>query len=449
MRTICNTPLKSNGIKRIILILLVIVLTVGFVPAVNGSYADAYSGNVGYAGGYFSYDNANYMLTLVNEQRELYGLSALDMDYEMLDAAMIRAFECTQYFSHYRPDGSDPSSLCSKIYSENISWGRDAAGTMSGWMASAPHRGNILDPDYKSIGIGSFITSGGSPYWVLVFSYESAYNITWEYDGEGWNCYENGTKVKSKWINDGGEWYYIKSDGYMASNEWTKDSKGWMWMNSSGRISKSKWIKYKNEWYYLKSDGYMAADEWAKDSHGWMWMNSSGKISKSKWIKYEGEWYYLRADGYKAANEWAKDSKGWMWLDSDGKILKSSWIEDKGDFYYLKDDGYMAHDEWLEDDKGMRWLLTGGRVARSRWIYIDNEWYYTDSEGYKVTNAWASDSYGTCRLDENGMIMTDQWIELEDGRYYVGNDGYMVTGAQIIGGKSYLFDESGKLIEKP
>ena len=47
------------------------------------------------------------------------------------------------------------------------------------------------------------------------------------------------------------------------------------------------------------------------------------------------------------------------------------------------------------------------------------------------------------------MIMTDQWIELEDGRYYVGNDGYMVTGAQIIGGKSYLFDESGKLIENP
>ena len=109
----------------------------------------------------------------------------------------------------------------------------------------------------------------------------------------------------------------------------------------------------------------------------------------------------------------------------------------------------MAHDEWIEDDKGMRWLMTGGRAARSRWIYIDNEWYYTDSEGYKVTNAWASDSYGTCRLDENGMIMTDQWIELEDGRYYVGNDGYMVTGAQIIGGKSYLFDESGKLIENP
>ena len=116
MRTICNTPLKSNGIKRIILILLVIVLAVGFVPPLNNSYAYANSGTEDYGGGTISYVNAMYMLSLVNQERADYGLSALEMDSGMHEAAMLRAYECSYYFSHTRPDGSDPSSLNAKIY---------------------------------------------------------------------------------------------------------------------------------------------------------------------------------------------------------------------------------------------------------------------------------------------------------------------------------------------
>ena len=44
MRTSYNDTLKSNGIKRIILILLVTVLAVGFIPTVSGSYAYADDG---------------------------------------------------------------------------------------------------------------------------------------------------------------------------------------------------------------------------------------------------------------------------------------------------------------------------------------------------------------------------------------------------------------------
>ena len=102
MRTSYNNPLKSNGIKRIILILLVTVLIAAYVPVVNSSYAYADS---------YDYDNAYYMLSLVNQQRAAYGLSAVEMDSGMLDAAMTRAYECTYYFSHYRPDGGDASTL--------------------------------------------------------------------------------------------------------------------------------------------------------------------------------------------------------------------------------------------------------------------------------------------------------------------------------------------------
>ena len=49
-------------------------------------------------------------------------------------------------------------------------------------------------------------------------------------------------------------------------------------MNSSGKITKNKWVQSGGAWYYLKSNGYMAANEYAKDSSHTYWMNSSGKI---------------------------------------------------------------------------------------------------------------------------------------------------------------------------
>ena len=346
MKTSYNGPLKSNGIKRIILILLVTVLIVGFVPTVNGdcAYADSYN-----------YDNAYYMLSLVNQQRAAYGLSALEMDGGMLDAAMTRAYECSYYFSHYRPNGGDASSLNWKIYSENISWGMSADRTMSGWMDSYAHRDNILDSGYKSVGIGCYVTSGGTPYWAMVFSYEYADGSSgsssssssgsssssvsssssgssssggaadnsgatqstggaaapveepevkngWEHDGNGWGFYENDEKLTSQWVQDGDYWNYLKDDGYMAADEWVEDSDGLRWVDSEGKIVKGQWIEYDGNKYYLKSDGYMAAEEWLKSSKGLMWVDSEGLIVKGKWLKYGDTWYYLKSDGYVAGD---------------------------------------------------------------------------------------------------------------------------------------------------
>ena len=329
MRTSYNNPLKSNGIKRIILILLVTVLIAAYVPVVNSSYAYADS---------YDYDNAYYMLSLVNQQRAAYGLSAVEMDSGMLDAAMTRAYECSYYFSHYRPNGGDASSLNWKIYSENISWGMSADRTMSGWMDSYAHRDNILDSGYKSVGIGCYVTSGGTPYWAMVFSYEYAdgsgsssssssssssgsssgggasssvetpaveepvVKNGWEHDGNGWVFYENDEKLTSQWVQDGDYWNYLKDDGYMAADEWVEDSDGLRWVDSEGKIVKGQWIEYDGNKYYLKSDGYMAAEEWLKSSKGFMWVDSEGLIVKGKWLKYGDTWYYLKSDGYVAGD---------------------------------------------------------------------------------------------------------------------------------------------------
>jgi len=189
---------------------------------------------------------------------------------------------------------------------------------------------------------------------------------SWVKDSIGWRWkYADGTYASNQWLKDEGEWYYLKSNGYMAANAWAKDSHGWCWMGSNGKIVKSKWIKSGGEWYYLKSNGYMAANEWAKDSVGWCWLAASGKIVKKSWIKDKGEWYYLKPNGYMAANAWAKDSHGWCWMGSNGKIVKNKWIKTGGYWYYLKSNGYMAANEWAKDSVKWYWMKSNGRISGS------------------------------------------------------------------------------------
>lgn len=53
---------------------------------------------------------------------------------------------------------------------ENISNAPTAADSLDAWMHSPGHRENILNPDYREIGIGQGISPTGQTYWVQVFA---------------------------------------------------------------------------------------------------------------------------------------------------------------------------------------------------------------------------------------------------------------------------------------
>lgn len=120
------------------------------------------------------YTDAYEVLAIVNAEREKEGLSALVMDKDLLDAAMVRAAEIQLDFSHDRPTGDDCFTVLDKAWAENIAAGnRSASGTMNQWMNSAGHRANIMTASFKSIGIGCF-TQGSVKYWVQLFGVEEA-----------------------------------------------------------------------------------------------------------------------------------------------------------------------------------------------------------------------------------------------------------------------------------
>lgn len=117
------------------------------------------------------------VFALVNSERAKAGVAPLAWSDEIGKYASIRAEEISRFFSHTRPDGSDWYSLAPNIlHGENIAAGQPTAkDVMNSWMDSPGHKANILNPDYKYIGVG-YLKNVHSPvgytnYWVQLFSW--------------------------------------------------------------------------------------------------------------------------------------------------------------------------------------------------------------------------------------------------------------------------------------
>ncbi|HEY5197326.1 MAG TPA: CAP domain-containing protein [Solirubrobacteraceae bacterium] len=107
-------------------------------------------------------------LCLVNRARQAAGVAALAGNAALGRAAVGHSDQMVaeNYFDHVGPDGNGPTqrviaagfTRSTAVIAENIAAATmsDAtpAATVASWMASAGHRVNILDPDFRETGIG-------------------------------------------------------------------------------------------------------------------------------------------------------------------------------------------------------------------------------------------------------------------------------------------------------
>jgi uncharacterized protein YkwD len=117
---------------------------------------------------------------MINNARSEVGAAPLTLSAELCNAANIRAEETATSFSHTRPDGSSFSTVLDDIkYSgsracgENIAAGNSSvSATFDQWMNSQGHYENMMNKNYKYVGIGYYKTSMGYRfYWAQIFSY--------------------------------------------------------------------------------------------------------------------------------------------------------------------------------------------------------------------------------------------------------------------------------------
>jgi hypothetical protein len=122
------------------------------------------------------YAYAYEVLDLINVERAKVNADPLEMRADYLDAAMLRAAECALYFSHTRPNNENWYSVLQGggYMGENIAIGyMSPTAVVDGWMNSAGHRANILNKNYKYIGIGSFSNKSAGLSWAQCFTSEA------------------------------------------------------------------------------------------------------------------------------------------------------------------------------------------------------------------------------------------------------------------------------------
>ncbi|NEB41608.1 CAP domain-containing protein [Streptomyces sp. SID14515] len=118
------------------------------------------------------------VLALVNQERAKVGCSPLSTSAPLTSLAQNFSEDMAArgFFDHTDPDGDTPWDRAAQagvqgLGAENIARGQaDAQAVMEAWMNSDGHRENILNCDYKTIGIGVHEGSGG-PWWVQNFGF--------------------------------------------------------------------------------------------------------------------------------------------------------------------------------------------------------------------------------------------------------------------------------------
>ncbi|NJQ04542.1 CAP domain-containing protein [Streptomyces lonarensis] len=118
------------------------------------------------------------VLGLVNEERARAGCRPLTHDGSLAVLAQDFSRDMAErdFFDHTDPDGRSPWDRAdragiSNLGGENIARGQQSAeSVMESWMNSEGHRANILNCDFKTLGVGVHIGPGG-PWWTQNFGY--------------------------------------------------------------------------------------------------------------------------------------------------------------------------------------------------------------------------------------------------------------------------------------
>ena len=176
---------NTTRLISIVLSLLIIIAAVESVPVGKDGKVEAAADHYIAVTVTKLYDYAYEVLDYVNEERRKAGLNELDMDQELLDAAMQRAAESAvigaAYYAnvseeqaHTRPDGTDCFTVTSKSYGENIAYGQSTPFKVmyyndknidpnnsedmnhKSWMRSVGHRNNIMQGEKR----------GSTPYLI-------------------------------------------------------------------------------------------------------------------------------------------------------------------------------------------------------------------------------------------------------------------------------------------
>ncbi|MER5868122.1 CAP domain-containing protein [Streptomyces sp. NPDC002044] len=118
------------------------------------------------------------VVALVNQARAQAGCGPVRANPPLaaLAGAFSKDMAVRGFFDHTDPDGDTPWDRASQaglsgLGGENIARGQgDAASVMNSWMNSPGHKANIVNCEFRTLGVGAHFAAGG-PWWTQDFGF--------------------------------------------------------------------------------------------------------------------------------------------------------------------------------------------------------------------------------------------------------------------------------------
>jgi len=242
-------------------------------------------------------------------------------------------------------------------------------------------------------------------------------------------------------------WYYADSNGFLVEG-WQTIKKDKYYFSGYQMCHGGVWELEDGKAYYFAKSGALQTG-WIKETYTELWgtytntyyADANGVLRKG-WQKIGGKWYCFgnpddEWSGWNALTGVKHIGGKWYYFDDNG-VMKTGWIKD-----------VEAYDDWTyvawyyADSTGA--LAQGWKKIGTKWYYFRNE---EDTYPNMVSGTYEEIGGKKYLFDDSGALMSGGWQKIEhkysDGTssttwYYSDKNGVLKEGWLQSGGKWYYF----------
>lgn len=262
-------------------------------------------------------------------------------------------------------------------------------------------------------------------------------------DGVTYTCNSAGVLVEVKtngWVYENKKWYY-KQDGVNVKSKILEIGGKRYAFNASGEMYSGREFYISPYYYRAGVDGSLITG-WYNGDYGTYYYDENGRRASGS-ATIDGVTYYF-TNGYLAtegivSNEYSEASCTVSKKDnSTVKISGAGWHKVDNCWYYIKKDGWAAMDEMLEISGKKYYFTYNGTMLSNGEKYYDGGYIRASATGELYSSTW----YNVRNAPGNAEYPSSyvEWV-------YYGQDCKTLKGIQTIGGKKYLFDTLGYLVQ--
>ena len=156
--------------------------------------------------------------------------------------------------------------------------------------------------------------------------------------------------------------------------------------NEAGGIATKGIYPYKSDFYFVKDDGFIATNEWIKHDGIDYHASSSGALDRNCFIQgtfNEKPCYYWMDENCKMVT-----GPKLIYYNNNTYIIKSNtlmasaeFIEYQQSWYYALETGALVKNDWVFKDNNYYWMKSNGVMASEETIFIEGKWYDFNGSG--------------------------------------------------------------------